>query len=78
MERRSPTAYAADTQPLDPRCLYPLAAFIRTSGIAKSRIRDARLMGSPLPTLKVGKRVFVRGADGIAFVEKLAELSAAN
>lgn len=70
------TAYAESTSALDPRCLYPLSAFIRTSGISKSRLREARLMGHPLPTINVGKRVFVRGSDAIAFVEKLAELSA--
>jgi hypothetical protein len=59
---------------IDPERLYTLRGFQECSGIAATRIREARLQGVPLPTIKVGKRVFVRGADGIAYIERLATL----
>lgn len=68
------TAYARDTDFLSPEHLYPYDTWIRRSGIAKSRIREARQNGVSLPTLKVGKRLYVRGSDGIEFIEKLAAL----
>ncbi len=61
-----------------PFVLYTYSGFIRCSGISKTRIREARLMGHPLATIKVGKRLYVRGSDGIAFVETLATLNAAS
>lgn len=69
------TAAAANTSYLDPACLYTYSGFITCSGISKSRIREARLRGVKLPAMKVGKRLYIRGRDGIEFVEKLAELS---
>ncbi|HMP07446.1 MAG TPA: hypothetical protein PJ982_13940 [Lacipirellulaceae bacterium] len=61
---------------IDPERLYSLRGFQEASGIAATRIREARLQGVNLPSLKVGKRLFVRGSDGIAYIERLAELSA--
>jgi len=71
-----PTAYASDTQPIHPGSLYPYAAFIRCSGITKSRIREARLQGVDIPTIEVGRRLFIRGSDGIAYIQQLATLGA--
>ena len=70
----SPTAYAANVKPIHPESLYPYAAFIRCSGITKTRIREARLQGLKIQTVDAGRRKFVRGADGIKFIEQLAEL----
>jgi len=67
---RTPSSYIA------PERLYSLPGFMRCSGIAKYRIREARLQGLKLPVVPVGKRHFVRGADGIEFILKLAELTA--
>ena len=72
----SPTAYAVNTKPIHPESLYPYAAFIRCSGITRTRIREARLQGLKLPTVDAGRRKFVRGADGIIFIQQLAELGA--
>lgn len=76
MQRRHPTATSADTIGIDPRILYTRAGFIRASGIAQTRIREARLMGIQMPVLRVGKRHYIRGADAIAFIERLAEATA--
>jgi hypothetical protein len=35
-------------------------------------MREARRAGIDLPRLTVGRRVFVRGADAIAYLERLA------
>ena len=70
----SPTAYAANTKPIHPETLYPYAAYIRCSGITKTRIREARLQGLELVTVDAGRRKFVRGVDGIEFIERLSNL----
>lgn len=72
------TAYASDTDYLSPEHVYPLDNFYRRSGISRSRVREARLAGIELTKLSVGKRAYVRGSDAIAFIERLAELSAAE
>lgn len=72
----SSTAYAANTKPIHPESLYPYGAFIRCSGLSKTRIREARLQGLELVTVDAGRRKFVRGADGILFIQQLAELGA--
>ena len=59
---------------IDPAKLYSLRQFICDSGISYTRIRTAARRGSPLTTLKTGNRVFVRGRDGIAFIEQLAAM----
>lgn len=71
-----PTAYAAGTSAILPGAMYPYAAFIKSSGISKTRIREARLQGVDLPKVTVGRRIFVRGADAVEYIEQLAELSA--
>ena len=70
----SPTAYAENTIGIDPDFLYTYNGFIRCSGITKSRIREARLQGIPLPSINVGRRIFVPGARAIEFIETLAKL----
>jgi hypothetical protein len=74
MERRmsQATAYAAETEPIDPAKLYPYAAFIRVSGCSKTRICMARRDGILLPIRKVGRRGYVLGRDGIDFLLQLA------
>jgi hypothetical protein len=58
---------------LAPDRLYTLRGFQAAAGVSATRRREARLRGIALPTLAVGRRKFVRGADAIAFVLRLAE-----
>ncbi len=60
---------------ISPERIYPLRAFQEASGIAPTRMREARMQGVHLTTLDVGRRKFVRGCDGIDFIERLAQLS---
>lgn len=55
-----------------PDYIYPLKGFYACSGITPARRSEARKLGIELPTIEVGRRKFVRGADGIAFIERLA------
>ena len=57
---------------LAPERLYSLKGFIADSGITPARMSEARRAGITLPTLDVGRRKFVRGADAIAYIERLA------
>lgn len=59
---------------LCPDRLYTLAGFRVASGIAQTRMREARLQGVVPSQLKVGKRIFIRGRDAIQYVERLAAL----
>ncbi len=61
---------------IDPERVYALREFISASGISYTAIRNAKRRGIELSTLKVGKRVFVRGRDGIHFIEQLAAMNA--
>ena len=70
----TPTAYAKDTEPIHPESLYPYQCFIRCSGVSKSKIREAMLQGIIIKTIDSGRRKYVRGVDGIAFINKLAEI----
>ena len=63
---------------IDPDRLYALAGFQQCAGIASTRMREARLQGVVPVTLRVGKRVFIRGTDAIEYVEKLASLQPAK
>lgn len=71
----STTAHAAATSAVVPGVLYTYSGFIKASGISKSRIREGRLQGVDLPTVRVGRRIFIRGAEAIAYIERLAELT---
>lgn len=66
------TAYARDTEAIDPERLYPLAAFMTASGISKTRLYLLRRQGVTLKTYAVGRRQFVEGRDGIEFVKRVA------
>lgn len=68
--RQQPAKY------VDPGRLYSYRGFQIDSGISQTRIREARLMGHPLPVLKIGRRSYVRGGEAIEWMEKLAELTA--
>jgi hypothetical protein len=57
---------------IDPHRLYSRRGFIAASGISETRIRAAKQRGVELPWLICGKRKFLRGADAIAFIERLA------
>jgi hypothetical protein len=57
-----------------PERLYSLRGFQVAAGVSATRIREARKAGIVLPTLEVGRRKFVRGTDGIAYLEQLAAL----
>jgi hypothetical protein len=63
---------------IDPTRLYSLRQFVADSGISLTRIRRASREGIELPKVRVGKRVFVRGDDGIAFIERLADACQPN
>jgi len=60
---------------ISPERLYPLQSYQEASGIAPTRMREARMQGVHLTTIDVGRRKYVRGADGIAYIEQLAQLS---
>ena len=60
-----PTFIAADR-------LYSLRRFVSDSGLSYTRISQAARAGIELPLVACGKRKFVRGADGIDFIERLA------
>ena len=59
---------------LAPERLYSLRGFQEAAGISMTRMREARRVGVDLPRMKVGRRVFVKGADAIAYLERLATL----
>lgn len=69
MKKRSPK------QPsfIAPERLYSLRGFQECAGISGTRMRQARLRGIAPRVLRVGRRQFIRGADGIEFIESLAE-----
>ena len=59
-----------------PERLYPLRAFQEASGIGSTRMREGRLAGIHLETLAVGRRKFVQGSAGIAYIKALSALTA--
>jgi hypothetical protein len=52
--------------------LYSLRKFVSDSGLSYTRICQAARAGIELPMVVCGKRKFVRGRDGILFIEALA------
>ena len=73
--RRTAKSDSHEPSFIDPGCLYTLRGFQAASGISSTRMRSARLQGIVCPMLEVGKRKFIRGADAIAYIERLAELA---
>ena len=67
-------ATTKDRSFIDPNRLYSLRGFQESSGISATRMREARHSGVDLHRIKVGRRVFVRGSDGIEYIERLARL----
>jgi hypothetical protein len=59
---------------IDPHRLYSLRGFYTESGISETRRREAARAGVELETLVVGRLKYVRGRDGIAYIEKLAAM----
>lgn len=61
----------ADVPPtlIEPGTLYTLSEFLKASGLGKTTIRRARERGVELKKIPLGRRKFVRGEDGIAFIE---------
>jgi hypothetical protein len=57
---------------IDSSRLYSLARFIRDSGLSYTRIQLAKRDGIELKMVACGRRKFVRGRDGIDFIERLA------
>ena len=57
---------------IDADRLYSLARFIRDSGLSYTRIQLAKRDGIELNMVACGRRKFVRGRDGIDFIERLA------
>lgn len=71
------TASAGNPSYIHPDILYSLPGFIEASGLSYSRIRKAaKDYCVELPSIKVGKRVFVLGGAGIEYILKLAEETA--
>ena len=57
---------------IDRNRLYTVKGFHAASGISETRLREARRIGVDIPSIDVGRRRFYRGADVIAFIERLA------
>lgn len=57
---------------IDPERLYTLRGFQVESGIARTRMNEAARWGLRPTTIRVGKRVFIRGRDAIEYIERLA------
>lgn len=62
------------TSCIAPERLYTLRGFQAASGISGTRMRQAKRQGIECPMLEVGRRKFVRGADAIEYIERLAKL----
>ena len=58
---------------ISPERLYTLQGFQQAAGISGTRMREARRQGIAPTQLRVGRRIFIRGTDAIAFIEALAE-----
>ncbi len=60
---------------IDPTTLYCLREFYRVAGIGRGTVERAADLGIILPKLKVGRRVYIDGQQGIQFLKALARLS---
>lgn len=56
-----------------PERVYPRASFLAITGLGLSTVRKYRRAGIELKTLEIGQQVLVRGADGIRWLEQIAE-----
>ena len=57
---------------IDPHRLYTRRGFLAASGLGDNTVRTGRRKGIELLTLTVGRQRYVRGSDGIAWIERLA------
>lgn len=73
--RRKKADRKKDLQGILPSGVYPLETFYRYSGLNRERERFGRQHGVVLGRLRVGRRVFIRGDDGIRFIEEMAALT---
>lgn len=71
------TANTSAPTSLNAYALYSLAEFIRSTGISYTRIQQATRAGVPLPSIKVGRRLYIEGSEGISYIKQLAVLQAA-
>ena len=69
-----PTPKPKQASFIAPERLYSLRGFYGDSGVSDTRRREAARQGVVLPTLEVGRLKYVRGHDGIAYIEKLAAM----
>ncbi len=69
-------ATAQELSAISPTAFYPLASFEKISGISATRRRAAKKRGVELATVNAGRRKFVKGSDGILYIEQLAILTA--
>lgn len=58
---------------IHPDSLYSRRAFITTTGLSETRLREAKKRGIQPRKIWVGKRNWIRGRDAIAFIELLAQ-----
>lgn len=61
-----------------PDALYTLRGFQDAAGFSSSRMWELRQQGIRPVTLRVGRRIFIRGSDAIAYVEAAAAHTAAE
>ena len=57
-----------------PERLYTRRGFLFAAGLGDATVRKARIQGVELPVFTVGRQPYVRGVDGIRWIEHLAEL----
>jgi hypothetical protein len=57
---------------IHPDMLYSRKAFIITTGLSETRLREAKKRGIEPRRIWVGKRNWIRGKDAITFIERLA------
>ena len=60
--------------PLDPNQYYPLAVWRRQSGLGRILEARGRAAGVELKTIHIGRCKFVRGVDGIKWLEEMAAI----
>lgn len=60
-----------------PERIYPRAVFFSTTGLGLSTHRKYQRLGITLKTLEIGQQILVRGSDGIAWLEAIAQHQAA-
>ncbi len=63
---------------IDPKKVYLIGSFYAVAGIGLTTVRNAKHNGIELCCLQAGRRKWVKGSDGIAFLESLAAHSATS